>query len=117
MVNRLTVGTVTMLTSIANTPISGAFETAAEKPELTVIITVGIATVSIESSIATQTAVRVTFFEKSPQRYGPIKQPATTPQEKLIILTITEMLAVAKIKDSVTNKRQRSLVTLICFLP
>jgi len=114
LVNALTIGTIIIETAIAATPISGDFDAAAAKPLLREITNVEIPTTRSPERIPDIAPIFVIFFEKSPQMYGPIKQPETIPQEKDIRLTIIGMFCVAKIKEQATNTRQRSLVKSIC---
>ena len=84
-------GTVTKETAMAATPISGDLAAAAEKLDVSEITSVAPPTVRSPEIIPAIAPIFVIFFEKSPQMYGPIKQPETTPQEKDIRLTIIGM--------------------------
>ena len=106
-------GTTTMETAIAATPISGDLDAAAEKPDVSVITSVEVPTVRSPAIIPAYAPIFVIFLEKSPQIYGPIKQPETTPHEKDMRLTIIGIFCVAKINEQATNARQRSLVRSI----
>lgn len=112
----LTIGTISIDTAIAHTPISGDLAAAEAKPEFIDITRVEMPTVKRPDNIPAYAPTFVIFFEKSPHMYGPIKQPETTPQEKDIRLTIIGMFNVAKINEQATNVRQSILVSNICFL-
>ena len=74
---------------------------------------VEIPTVRRPPSIPAYAPAFVIFFEKSPQMYGPMKQPETTPHEKDIRLTIIGIFCVAKMNEHATNARHKSLVRSI----
>ena len=113
MVNVLTKGTTAREMAMAQTPISGDLAAAAEKPECKEIKRVALPTVIKPERIPEKAPTLVIFLEKSPQMYGPIKQPETTPQEKDIKLTMMGMFCVAKMKEQATKPRQKSLVSSI----
>ena len=91
--------------------------TAAENPLLQVVATVGTAIARNPHIMPAKAPAFVIFLEKIPHTYGPMKQPATTPHEKLIILTIIEMLSVANTNEHAINTRHSILVRSICRLP
>ena len=99
--------------AIAHTPISGDFAAAALKPEVREITSVAPPTVTRPEIIPAIAPILVIFLEKSPQMYGPIKQPETIPQENDIRLTIIGMFCVAKMNEQATKARQRILVIVI----
>ena len=99
--------------AIAATPISGDFAAAASNPDVSVITRVAPPTVTKPEIIPAYAPIFVIFLEKSPQMYGPMKQPETIPQEKDIRLTMIGMFCVAKMNEHITNARQNTLVKII----
>ena len=63
----LTRGTITIDIAIAATPISGDFEAATLKPEVSEITRVAPPTVTSPEIIPANAPILVIFFEKSPQ--------------------------------------------------
>ena len=114
-VNALTSGTTKNDTVIAATPISGEYDAATLKLELSVITSVEIPTVNSPAIIPENAPIFVIFFENRPQIYGPIKHPETTPQENDIKLTIIGIFCVAKMNEQATNARQKRRVINIWF--
>ena len=101
--------------AMADTPKIGAMDFAASKPAIKVKAMIQPPTTMAPDSIPAQAPAFVIRFEYKPQRKGPIKEPATTPHEKDMRLTINEMFAVANKKEHAMKTRHKSLIRTTWF--